>query len=67
MNPLLLATMMQVAKSQAKIGYKDDATRSVRDSCDKALDRGSELTPEQILQIFEVWAPLDPQAATAAV
>lgn len=66
MNPMLLALILQIAKSQAEIGFKDDAVLSIRESYEKTLDRGLNLTPEQVFQIFEVWAPLDPVAASAA-
>lgn len=63
MNPMLLALMVQVAKSQAAIGFKDEAAQYLSESMDKALDQGLSLEPEQIFQIFETWASIDPKAA----
>ncbi|GAB3082340.1 hypothetical protein GCM10027287_19560 [Bordetella muralis] len=67
MNSMLLALMVQVAKSQAAIGFKDEAARYLSESMDKALDQGLSLEPEQIFLFFETWASIDPKtAATVA-
>ncbi|WP_143132868.1 hypothetical protein [Brucella cytisi] len=66
MNPMLLALMVQVAKSQAAIGFRDDAALYLRQAFDKALDQEVSLTPEQIFQVFEAWSQIDPKAAATA-
>lgn len=65
MNPMLLALMVQVAKSQAAIGFEDEAALYLRESFDRALQRGVNLMPEQVFQIFEAWAAIDPEAANS--
>ncbi|NKC52297.1 hypothetical protein HED63_26830 [Ochrobactrum cytisi] len=50
MNPMLLTLMVQVAKSQAAIGFSDDAALYLRQAFDKALDQEVSLTPEQVFR-----------------
>ena len=66
MNPMLLALMLQLAEDQADIGFRDEAAVLVRETYYLVLDQDTQVTPEQILRIFEVWSSVDATAATKA-
>lgn len=58
--------MLQVAEAEADIGFRDEAAAIVAETYALTLDQDVQATPELILQIFETWASLDPDAATGA-
>lgn len=66
MNPMLLALMLQIGKSEADIGFGDEAAALLAETYELLLDQGLEVQPEQVLRIFAVWAPVDGAAATTA-
>src|SRR5690606_22839401 len=62
----VLALMLKISTAIADAGFPADAAKRVEHTYQQVLAQELSVQPEQVLQIFEIWAALDASSATQA-